>query len=61
MRLLRVRSFGVAIGAVVLESAATSSHSLTHGFGPAFWWTVGFTVVAALASFALPGRRGTAP
>jgi EmrB/QacA subfamily drug resistance transporter len=50
-------SFGVAIAAVVLESAATSSHSLAHGFGQAFWWTVGFTVVAALASFALPGRR----
>jgi hypothetical protein len=50
-------SFGVAIAAVVLESVAASSHSLTRGFDQAFWWTVGFTVVAALASFFLPGRR----
>jgi EmrB/QacA subfamily drug resistance transporter len=50
-------SFGVAIGAVVLESAVTGGHTLAHGFGQAFWWTVGFTVVAALASFFLPGRR----
>ena len=49
-------SFGVAIGAVVLESAASGGQSLAHGFGQAFWWTVGFTVVAALASFFLPGR-----
>jgi EmrB/QacA subfamily drug resistance transporter len=54
-------SFGVAIAAVVLESVATSSHSLTRGFDQAFWWTVGFTVVAALASLALPGRRAPAP
>jgi predicted MFS family arabinose efflux permease len=50
-------SFGVAVAAVVLESVAASSHSLSRGFGQAFWWTVGFTVVAALASFFLPGRR----
>ena len=30
---------------------------LSRGFDQAFWWTVGFTVVAALASFFLPGRR----
>ncbi|HXP56547.1 MAG TPA: MDR family MFS transporter [Streptosporangiaceae bacterium] len=53
-------SFGVAVAAVVLESVATSSHSLTHGFDQAFWWTVGFTVVAALASLLLPGRRPAA-
>jgi EmrB/QacA subfamily drug resistance transporter len=53
-------SFGVAIAAVVLESVATSSHSLTRGFDQAFWWTVAFTVVAALASFFLPGRRPAA-
>ncbi|HEY6499535.1 MAG TPA: MDR family MFS transporter [Streptosporangiaceae bacterium] len=50
-------SFGVAIGAVVLESAVTGGHTLAHGFGQAFWWTVGFTVVAALAAAFLPGRR----
>jgi hypothetical protein len=26
-------------------------------FGQAFWWTTGFTVLAVLASFFLPGRR----
>jgi EmrB/QacA subfamily drug resistance transporter len=53
-------SFGVAIAAVVLESVATSSHSLSRGFDQAFWWTIGFTVVAALASCFLPGRRAPA-
>jgi EmrB/QacA subfamily drug resistance transporter len=50
-------SFGVAIGAVVLESAVAGGHTLTHAFGQAFWWTTGFTVLAMLASFFLPGRR----
>jgi EmrB/QacA subfamily drug resistance transporter len=50
-------SFGVAVGAVVLQSVLASGHSATHAFSQAFWWTIGFTVVAALASFALPGRR----
>jgi MFS family permease len=53
-------SFGVAIAAVVLESAAAGGHSLAHAFGQAFWWTTGFTAVAALASLALPGRRAPA-
>jgi EmrB/QacA subfamily drug resistance transporter len=50
-------SFGVAVGAVVLQSVLASGHSAAHAFGQAFWWTIGFTVVAALASFLLPGRR----
>jgi EmrB/QacA subfamily drug resistance transporter len=50
-------SFGVAIGAVVLESAVASGHTLTHAFVQAFWWVTGFTVLAVLASFFLPGRR----
>jgi EmrB/QacA subfamily drug resistance transporter len=50
-------SFGVAVGAVVLQSVLASGHSAAHAFGQAFWWTIGFTVVAALASFFLPGRR----
>jgi EmrB/QacA subfamily drug resistance transporter len=50
-------SFGVAVAAVVLQSAATGSHSLSHGFDQAFWWTIGFTLVAAVASIFLPGRR----
>ena len=50
-------SFGVAIAAVVLESAVAHGHTLAQAFGQAFWWTTGFTVVAVLASFFLPGRR----
>jgi EmrB/QacA subfamily drug resistance transporter len=50
-------SFGVAIGAVVLESAVAGGHTLTQAFGQAFWWATGFTVLAVLASFFLPGRR----
>jgi predicted MFS family arabinose efflux permease len=50
-------SFGVAIGAVVLQSAIASGRTPTQAFGQAFWWTTGFTVVALLASLFLPGRR----
>jgi EmrB/QacA subfamily drug resistance transporter len=50
-------SFGVAVGAVVLQSVVTSGHTPPHAFSQAFWWMAGFTVVATLASFALPGRR----
>jgi MFS family permease len=55
--LVRGLGLGVAIGAVVLESAVASGHTLTQAFGQAFWWTTGFTVLAVLASFFLPGRR----
>jgi hypothetical protein len=36
-----------------------SGHTAAQAFGQAFWWTIGFTVVAALASFLLPGRPRT--
>jgi hypothetical protein len=54
-------SFGVAIAAVVLQSAVTSGHTLGQAFDQAFWWTTGFTALATLASFFLPGRRATPP
>jgi EmrB/QacA subfamily drug resistance transporter len=54
-------SFGVAIAAVVLQSAVTSGHTLGQAFGQAFWWTTGFTALAMLTSFFLPGRRPAAP
>jgi predicted MFS family arabinose efflux permease len=54
-------SFGVAVGAVVLQSALAGGHTLTQAFGQAFWWTTGFTALALLASFFLPGRRVPAP
>jgi EmrB/QacA subfamily drug resistance transporter len=54
-------SFGVAIAAVVLQSAVASGHTLGQAFDQAFWWTTGFTALAVLASFFLPGRRPPAP
>jgi nitrate/nitrite transporter NarK len=51
------QQLGGSFGAVVLESAVASGHTLTQAFGQAFWWTTGFTVLAVLASFFLPGRR----
>jgi pheromone shutdown protein TraB len=50
-------SFGVAIGAVVLVSAGAGGRTPAQAFGQAFWWTTGFTALAVLASFFLPGRR----
>jgi EmrB/QacA subfamily drug resistance transporter len=41
-------SFGTAVLAVILAA--------THSFGQAFWWAVGFTAVAVVLSFQLPGR-----
>ncbi|GIM89253.1 MDR family MFS transporter [Paractinoplanes toevensis] len=48
-------SVGVALLAVILATAATGN-SLAVAFDIAFWWTVGFTAVAVLLSFLLPGR-----
>jgi EmrB/QacA subfamily drug resistance transporter len=53
-------SFGVAIAAVVLQSAVSSGHTLGQAFDQAFWWTTGFTALAMLASLFLPGRRAAA-
>ena len=41
-------SFGTAVLAVILAA--------THSFDQAFWWAVGFTGVAVVLSFWLPGR-----
>jgi EmrB/QacA subfamily drug resistance transporter len=60
-------AFGTAILAVVLEAAtadATRIADLAAGFDVAFWWAVGFTVVAIGVCFALPPRvlvAGPAP
>ncbi|GAA2014894.1 MDR family MFS transporter [Microbacterium ulmi] len=57
-------AFGTAILAVILESAtggATDLAGLAHGFDAAFWWAVGFTVVAIGICFALPAKRAAAP
>jgi len=50
-------AFGTAILAVILEattSGATGIADLVTGFDVAFWWAVGFTVVAIGVCFALP-------
>ncbi|GAA1950784.1 MDR family MFS transporter [Microbacterium deminutum] len=52
-------AFGVAILAVILETAvggATDIAGVTAGFAVAFWWAVGFTVVAIGVCFALPRK-----
>jgi hypothetical protein len=48
-------SVGVALLAVILATSLSATGSLTTAFDVAFWWTVGFTGVAVLLSFALPG------
>jgi len=52
-------SFGTAVLAVILVSAAAgaaSLHDLAGAFDTAFWWAAGFTAVAAVLSLLLPGR-----
>ncbi|MFD1815552.1 DHA2 family efflux MFS transporter permease subunit [Rhodococcus gannanensis] len=53
-------AFGTALLAVILESSiggASTVEGRVHAFGTAFWWAVGFTVVATAICFALPSRR----
>ena len=50
-------AFGTAILAVILEASVGSAASLTdltYGFDTAFWWAVGFTVLAIGICAALP-------
>ncbi|MFI1994094.1 MDR family MFS transporter [Actinoplanes sp. NPDC020271] len=49
-------SVGVALLTVVLAASAQRSGSLITGFDTAFWWSIGFTGVAVLVSFLLPGK-----
>jgi EmrB/QacA subfamily drug resistance transporter len=50
-------SFGVAVLAVIFESAVAARHGdLIAAFHVAFWWSVGFAALAALLSFWLPRR-----
>jgi EmrB/QacA subfamily drug resistance transporter len=49
-------SFGTAVLAVILSAAITARHGdLAAGFDIAFWWATGFSAVAVLLSFWLPG------
>jgi len=53
-------SFGTAVLAVILESAA-SGGTLDGAFDHAFWWATGFTLAATALALVLPGRAATAP
>ncbi|MBL7258989.1 MDR family MFS transporter [Paractinoplanes lichenicola] len=54
-------SVGVALLAVILSTATSRTGNLAHAFDVAFWWTVGFTGVAVLVSFVLPGKAADEP
>lgn len=52
-------AFGTAVLAVILEAAAvggSTTADFAHAFDVAFWWAVGFTVVAIGICLALPSR-----
>jgi EmrB/QacA subfamily drug resistance transporter len=55
-------SFGAAVLAVVLahqfsrSAATTAAHALA--FNTAFWWSIGFSLLALLPAFLLPGVTG---
>lgn len=52
-------AFGTAILAVILEATthvAGGISELAEGFDTAFWWAVGFTVIAVGVCITLPGR-----
>jgi predicted MFS family arabinose efflux permease len=53
-------SAGVALLAVILATSAAGGGSPARAFDVAFWWTVGFTAVALILSFVLPGRAPVA-
>lgn len=57
-------SFGTAILAMILSVQITAHHAAglagqATAFGTAFWWTLGFTVVAAIPALLLPVFRKT--
>jgi EmrB/QacA subfamily drug resistance transporter len=55
-------SFGTAVLAVILASAAaTHRGDLAGAFDVAFWWSVGFSALAVLLSLWLPGKPAREP
>lgn len=57
-------AFGTAVLAVILEGAVNEADgvaAIAQGFGTAFWWAVGFTVVAIGVCFALPAKPVSSP
>ena len=49
-------AFGTALVAVVLTTATTLAHP-EAGFAAGFWWTIGFSIAAAVAALLLPPRE----
>ncbi|MFF0814521.1 hypothetical protein ACFYVR_05110 [Rhodococcus sp. NPDC003318] len=57
-------AFGTALLAVILESTMVGLRTLedrTHAFDAAFWWAVGFTVLATACCSILPARQPAPP
>jgi EmrB/QacA subfamily drug resistance transporter len=55
-------SFGTAVLAVILSTAAAAHHGTPAGaFDAAFWWATGFAVLAVPLSLWLPGSSRRAP
>nr|WP_246846682.1 MFS transporter [Humibacter ginsenosidimutans] len=59
-------SFGTAVLAVILQAglttyAAQGTSGVATAYDQAFWWSIGFTALAAVLSLALPGRSKPAP
>ncbi len=56
-------AFGTAVLAIILEAAASGGSvviDFAHAFDVAFWWAVGFTVIAIVVCLALPSHPPTA-
>jgi len=57
-------AFGTAILAVILQTSvagAATPSALAAGFDRAFWWAIGFAVVAMAVALFLPGRPAAVP
>lgn len=49
-------SMGIAVLAVVLQTAGANSGDPAYAFRMAFWWSIGFTAIAVPLCLLLPGR-----
>ena len=59
-------AFGTAILAMILSTEIKAHHAAglagqASAFGTAFWWSLGFTVIAIIPALALPGRAKARP
>ena len=57
-------AFGTAILAVILQTSvvgAATPSALAAAFDSAFWWAIGFSLVAMIVALFLPGRPAAVP